>query len=174
MASAVPAGANKVIFTPWLNGERTPVDSTTLRGGFYNLSMSSSINDLVRAVMEGVAYNTRWSQECVEKFIKKPFAEIALIGGGAKSDLWCQIFADVLKRPIKQMAGPQMANARGAAFIASLGLGHITVNDIPALVESKNTYEPNPQNGEIYDRLYGNFLSIYKNNKKMFAQLNAV
>jgi len=70
IAARVPPGSHKVIFTPWLHGERTPVDSNTLRAGLYNLSLTSTLDDIVRAFYEGVAYNTRWSLGYVEKFIE--------------------------------------------------------------------------------------------------------
>jgi xylulokinase len=69
IAERVPAGSDKLIFTPWLNGERTPVDSTSLRAGLYNISKTTNSDHIVRAVFEGVAYNTRWALNYVEKFI---------------------------------------------------------------------------------------------------------
>ena len=59
-------------FTPWLNGERSPVDDHTVRGGFHNLSLSTTRADLVRAVFEGVALNSRWLLGAVEKFVGSP------------------------------------------------------------------------------------------------------
>src|SRR5204863_9453218 len=66
IAASVPAGSNGVFFTPWLNGERTPVDDAHVRGGFHNLTTSTTLDDMVRSVLEGVAYNTRWSLRYVE------------------------------------------------------------------------------------------------------------
>jgi xylulokinase len=172
IVSNVPAGSGKVIFTPWLHGERTPVDSNTLRGGFYNLSLTSNVEHLIRATFEGVAYNTRWMLKYVEKFIKRRMDPLNIVGGGAKSGPWCQILADVLDRDIRQVRDPIQANARGAAFIASVGLGYVTFDEIPGLIEYSNTYQPNPRNRELYDELFGEFLSIYRNNRKMFHRLN--
>ena len=113
MASQSPPGSGGVIFTPWLYGERTPVEDRFVRGGFHNLSLSASRDDLVRAVFEGVALNTRWLLGAVERFTRRRLEPIRFIGGGARSDVWCQIFADVLGRPIEQVADPVNANARG-------------------------------------------------------------
>ena len=172
LASQSPPGANKIIYTPWLNGERSPVDNSSLRGGLYNLSVNNNINDIIRSIFEGVAYNTRWNMEYVERFTKRKFPEIALIGGGGESPLWCQIFADVFNRTIVKVQEPVQANARGAAFIALVGLGEISFNDVPELVRKDKFYYPQPGNRAIYDELYQEFLHVYKNNKRMFERLN--
>jgi xylulokinase len=168
----VPPGSNKLIFTPWLNGERTPVDDTTVRAGLFNMSMSTTNAEIARSVMEGVAYNTKWALGYVEKFIGRKMDTINIVGGGGKSDVWCQIFADVMDRRIRQVKDPMQANARGAAFIASVGLGHITFDDIPGLVQYKNVFEPDQKNRGTYDELYKEFLQIYKNNRAMYARMN--
>jgi len=172
IVAAVPAGSHRVLFTPWLNGERTPVDSTTLRGGFHNLSLASTMEDMLRAVYEGVAYNTRWSMGYVEKFTGRPFEALTFVGGAAQSDVWCQILADVLNRPIKQPGEPILANARGAALLAAMGLGHLDLQDIPGLMRYRRVYEPNPAHRALYDELYAGFLELYRRNRGIFARLN--
>jgi len=136
------------------------------------MSKTTNMDHIVRAVMEGVAYNTRWSLEYVERFVKRKMNPFNIIGGGAKSAIWCQIFADVLDREIRQVRDPMQANARGAAFIASVGLGCISFEDIPDLVSCENTHFPNPENRKIYDELYGEFLQIHKKNKSIYERLN--
>jgi xylulokinase len=174
IASRVKAGSDRLIFTPWLNGERTPVDDTCLRAGIYNISKTTTFDHMVRAFFEGVAYNTRWSLKYVEKFVGRKLDPITIVGGGGKSDLWCQIFADVLNRRIRKTKDPMQANARGAAFIASVGLGEIVFDDIPGFIEYENTFEPNPSNRKLYDELFGEFVRIYRNNRAMFMRLNRV
>jgi xylulokinase len=171
-AERVPAGSDRVIFMPWLNGERTPVDDHMVRGGFFNQSLQTTRGHLVRAVLEGVAYNSRWLLMYVEQFIGRRLGPIRMIGGGARSRLWCQIHADVLGRPIQQVDEPVLANARGAAFQAAVALGHLKVEEIPELVPVARTYEPDPKNRELYDALFREFLNLYKNNKAIFARLN--
>ncbi|OGO52094.1 MAG: xylulose kinase [Chloroflexi bacterium RBG_16_68_14] len=173
IAARVPPGSDKLIFTPWLNGERTPVEDHLVRGGFFNQSLSTTRAHLIRAVFEGVAYNTRWMHRHVERFVKRRLDGINLIGGGALSELWCQIHADVLERTIRQVKDPRLANARGAAFAASVALGYLTFDDIPARVEITKTYHPNADNRGIYDELFAEFVNIYKNNRKAYARLNA-
>ena len=77
-----PCGSGGVLFTPWLYGERTPVENYTVRGGFHNLSLKTKRENLVRSVMEGVAFNSKWLLKYVEKFVKRPFPHINIIGGG--------------------------------------------------------------------------------------------
>jgi xylulokinase len=172
IASRVPAGSDKLIFTPWLYGERTPVEDATLRGGFFNQSLKTTREHYARAVLEGVAYNARWLLIYVEKFIKQRLKRIDIIGGGAQSDTWCQILADVLDRPVGQVANPIQANVRGAGLLGAVAMGYLSFKDIPGRVQIKNTYQPDPANREIYDELYDAFLQIYKRNKKIYARLN--
>jgi len=97
---------------------------------------------------------------------------VNMIGGGAQSDVWCQIYADVLNRTIRQVKDPIMANARGAAFIAASGLGYCKFEDIPELVQYSNIFHPNPANHELYRKLYHEFITLYKKNKAMYHRLN--
>jgi xylulokinase len=173
-AERIPAGSDRLLFLPWLNGEHCPVDNPLLRGGFVNQSLGTTRGHLVRAVMEGVAYNSRWLLTAVEKFVGRGLDSLRIIGGGARSPLWCQIQADVLDRRIHQVDEPLMANTRGAAFQAAVALGHLTVEEIPSLVPIARTYEPNPRNRGLYDELFREFLNLYQSNKAIFARLNRV
>jgi len=172
IAQRTPAGSGKLIFTPWLYGERTPVEDRFVRGGFFNQSLHTTREHMVRSVFEGVAYNARWLLKYIELFIKKPVEAINMVGGGAKSDIWCQIHADVLNRPIRQMKDPIEVNVRGAALLAGAALGHIRYDEIASRVPVAKTYTPNPDHRNIYDDLFNEFLAIYENNKKMYARLN--
>jgi xylulokinase len=172
IAQNTTAGSNNVIFMPWLYGERTPVENDSVRSGIFNLSLSTTHEHLVRAIFEGVAYNSKWLLGYVEKFIKQRLDPIHMIGGGANSNVWCQIFADVFNRTIKQVKEPIQANLRGAAFLASVSLGYLAVDDISNYVQIAHTYQPDPANRSIYDKLYGEFLELYKKNKGIFKRLN--
>jgi xylulokinase len=174
VAEQAPAGSGRVIFTPWLYGERTPIEDHSVRGGFFNVSLSTSREHLVRAVFEGVAYNARWLLDCVERFCRRRLDNIHMIGGGAKSDVWCQIYADVLDRTIRQVKDPQQANARGAGLVGSVALGRIKFDDVAARVSIKETYHPNAANRQVYDELFKEFLNIYRNNKRTYARLNRI
>lgn len=182
----VPAGSNNLIFTPWLIGERTPVEDHVIRGGLYNLSLEMSREHMIRAIFEGVAYNIKWLFTHVEKFVEKwkrkehpemgknqpVIPELSIIGGGGNSDVWCQIFADVLNRKIKRVSNPIQANARGAAFIASVGLGYLDWDEIPAIIEYSKEFTPKPENRTVYDKLFKEYLNIYKETRKIYKRLN--
>jgi xylulokinase len=172
VAASVPPGAHGVLFTPWLNGERSPVDDHTIRGGFHNLSLSSTRADMVRAVLDGVALNSAWLLGAVEKFCKRRFESLAFVGGGANSDLWSQIHADALGRTIRQVADPVLANVRGAGLLTLLALGHMTVSDIPATVEVKATYTPDPSATTVYADLLKEFVNLYDKTKGIHKRLN--
>ncbi|MDP2776771.1 MAG: FGGY-family carbohydrate kinase, partial [Anaerolineales bacterium] len=130
IAERTPAGSGKLIFTPWLYGERAPVDDHLVRGGFHNQSLNTTRAHMVRAVFEGVAYNSRWLLKYVEQFNRRPVTAINMVGGGAKSNIWCQIHADVLNRPIRQVKDPIEVNVRGAALLASASLGYLRYDEI--------------------------------------------
>jgi xylulokinase len=148
------------------------VDDHFVRAGFHNVSLRTTREHLIRAVFEGVAYNARWLLGYVEKFIKRPMGAIHMVGGGANSAIWCQILADVFGRTIKQIKDPILANARGAAFLASMALGQLTLGDISERIQVANTYEPDPANRQIYDELFREFVTIYRTNRRMYARLN--
>jgi xylulokinase len=177
LAATAPPGANGALFAPWLNGERTPVDDPALRGAWFNLSLATTRADLARAVFEGIALNTRWMLEAVERFTGhagKPggIGPIRFIGGGATSTLWCQAMADVLNRPIDQIAEPQLANVRGAALLAGLALGELTWTQIPDLVAVQQRYQPDPAHRARYDEAYAALLAHHKGNRKLYRRLN--
>jgi len=172
MAAKIEPGSGKLIFTPWLYGERTPVEDHSVRGGFYNLSLKTTRAHMVRSVYEGVAYNTRWLLKYVEIFAGKKFEAINFIGGGAMSNVWCQILADVLERKINQVNEPRHANARGAAALASVALGYTTFDEVASKTQIDQTYTPDPKNKPIYDELFKEYLNIYNKNRKIYARLN--
>lgn len=175
IVEGVPAGSNKLIFTPWLYGERTPIEDHTVRATFFNISLNSTRAEMIRAIYEGVAFNSRWVLMYVEKFIGgRKLQPLNMIGGGANSNIWCQIYADVLNRTTRQVKDPIQANARGAGFIAAVALGYITFKDIPKLIQFSNEFKPNPKNRKIYDELFKEFLNIYENNKKLYQRLNKI
>ena len=172
MAARMPAGSGGVTFTPWLYGERTPVEDRFARGGFWNLSLSTSRDELVRAVFEGVAFNARWLLRAVERFTGHRLDPIRFIGGGARSDVWSQIIADVLGRTIEQVADPVNAGTRGVGLLAAVALGEVTFDQVPDRVLVARSYQPDPALKELYDRLSGEFVGLYRRNRKAHARLN--
>ena len=172
-ASCSPAGANGLFFLPWVFGERSPIDESFLRGGLINLSLQHNRSDMARAAMEGVAMNARWLLKYVEKMAGRPFEWINLIGGGAQSDLWCQIYADICNRTIRRVKNPILCNARGAAMLAALATGSLSKDEVEKQVPIEKEFHPNPENRTLYDNKFKDFVSFYKANKKIFKHLNS-
>ncbi len=172
LAGTAAPGSGGVIFTPWLVGERTPVEDSTLRGGFFNQSLNTGRAEMARALFEGVAYNARWLLTYVEKIAGTRLDPIVLAGGGARSQLWAQIFADVLGRTINRAADPIMVNVRGAGLLAHAALGNITFDDVSNLVPIADSHEPDPANFDVYERLYDGFRSIHKANRRLYRKMN--
>ncbi len=173
-AEKVSPGSNRLLFLPWLNGAGPPVSDNMARGGFLNQSLQTDAAHAYRAVMEGVAYNIRWMITPIERLIGRSFAALNFIGGGARSELWCQIFADVLDRPIRQVEEPTWAIVRGAAFAGLLALERIELDQIAERVAIAKTYTPETTNRRVYDDMFNAFVTAYKVNRPLFAQLNAI
>ena len=172
IAARTPAGSNGVLYTPWIYGERAPVEDSAVRATIFNLSLENSRADIIRAVLEGVALNTRWLLQPFEKFLGRSLECINIVGGGANSSVWCQIFADVLQRPVRQVKDPIQANVRGAAFIAGVGLGIVSYADVPACTEYERDYQPTPAHRAVYDTAFREFVNIYRQNKAIYRRLN--
>jgi xylulokinase len=173
IAGRVPPGSNGVLYTPWIWGERAPVDDRTLRAGLYNLSLATTREDIVRAFFEGVALNTRWLLGPVRRFLGRPVESINLVGGGGQSDVWPQIIADVLGVTVRRVRDPIQANARGAAWIAAAGLGELAFADVPRLVEFDGEFEPDDAAQRVYDARYTTFIRIHKRMRPVFRRINS-
>jgi xylulokinase len=119
-----------------------------------------------------VACNSRWLLAHVEGVCGGPTPELRFIGGGARSDLWCQIFADVLDRPIARVAQPLEANLRGAALLGFVALGALGVDQLDQVVKTAQRFEPRRENRRVYDELFATFLHLHKTTRGTFARLN--
>lgn len=172
LAATAPAGSGNVVFAPWLAGERSPVDDRNARGGFHNVSLATTRADLVRAVLEGVAYNNRWLYEAVERFCRRRLDPVRVIGGGAVSDLWCQVHADVLGRTVERVVDPARANLRGAGLWAAMALGAAGMSEVRGLVGVERRFEADPETAAPYERLYAELPRLYRSQRPMFTRLN--
>ena len=121
-AQAVSPGSDKLIFLPWLSGERAPVLDHYARGGFIGLNMSHNKGHMARAVMEGVAYHLRWICEAMEK-VGFQIDGFNGIGGGCNSKVWLQIISDVTGKPLHVVKNHLEAGAarRGADRRGGIG-----------------------------------------------------
>ena len=173
IAARVPPGARGLIYTPWLSGERTPVDDPCLRAGLVNLSLEHSREDIFRAFLEGVALNTRWMLEPFARFLGRDSGAITAVGGGAQSDVWCQIIADVCGRPIRQLANPIQANAVGAAFIAAVGIGVLRFDELESLRQVRRIYEPSTALRRLYSDQFETFKDVRARLAPLYRRLNS-
>jgi len=121
--------------------------------------------------MEGVSYNLRWLLDAVERFVSRRFETLNFIGGSARSELWCQIHADVLNRPIRKVAQPNDAILRGAGLMGHLARGNIKLEELSDCVPIERTFEPNPANLAVYDRMFDAFCKAYRSNRRLFGTL---
>lgn len=171
-AEQVPPGNSGMIFTPWLYGERTPVENASLRAGLHNMSLDSSREDVIRAVFEGVALNSRWLLGGVERFVRRRVDGIRMVGGGASSRVWCQIHADVMGRTVHQVRDPVLVNLRGAGLLGFLGLGRIEVRDLHRGGETAETFAPDPSATRTYDVLFREFLRLFRASRPVDERLH--
>lgn len=172
LAATVPAGSSGVVFTPWLSGAQAPIADAGARGGFHNVRLGTGAAELVRAVLEGVAVQNAMLLGAVERFVGQRLDPIRIIGGGARSDLWCQIHADVLDRSLERPADPLNAGLRGAALNAAIAIGALTVNDIRDRVPAEATFRPGPDDRALYERLTTTARRLHKSQKRPLAALN--
>jgi xylulokinase len=172
LAAEAPPGCEGVIFLPWFNGSFSPGEDQHMRGGFLNLSHKTSRAHLTRAVFEGLAMNWRWLRGPSEKLIGRPFQYWRLTGGGALSDVWSQIMADVVGLPMHRQADPRNNNVIGIALLAFQHLGLVKLEEIPNLIKFDRIFEPDPKNREVYDRMFAQFMAARKRIRPVFHALN--
>jgi xylulokinase len=162
-AAAAPPGAGGLIFLPHLAGERAPLWDADARGAFIGLSSGHSVADLSRAVLEGVAYSARHLLEELEQAAGVEAEALNASGGGSQSDLWCQIKADVLARPIARVA-VRHSGCLGAALMAAAGARLVpSVREAARIaVRIERVFEPRPGGNAPYDELYAVYRELYR------------
>ncbi|MCB9078331.1 MAG: xylulokinase [Anaerolineaceae bacterium] len=160
-ASAVPPGAEGLIFLPYLSGERTPHMDPLARGGFIGLTHFHQRGHLARAVMEGVAMALRQALE-LSLSLGGQVDMIIAAGGGAESDVWRQIQADVLGLPMRQSLLTEQAGL-GAALLAGVGAGlYADLDEACAqVVQYGPPTQPDPDRHARYNQLYERFTQLY-------------
>ena len=169
---SVPPGSAGLMFLPWLTGAQAPDSNPNARGGFLNLSLHTTRAHMVRAILEGVAFNMRWVLPAVEAFVEQRFDELLFAGGGAGSDAWSQIMADVMARPVAQLADARFVNNRATAFLAFVELGALGLDDIGKLCRIKQRYEPRQEHRAMYDAMFAQFVAAFEQNRPIFEALN--
>ncbi len=168
----VPAGSGGVIFAPWLHGNRCPFEDANARGIFFNIGLETGKSDLIRSVVEGIAFHCRLMMEAHQH--KLPVSKtIRVCGGIANAPVICQILADILEREIDVFPNPQNAGALGAAVLMATAMGKIpSVAGAKVMLPEPVTYKPDSEKREAYGKNYLVFSKLYKRNKPLFSILN--
>ena len=163
------AGANGMIYLPYLSGEKSPIWDAAARGVFFNIGLDASFGSFARAVMEGVAFSIR---DCAAAVVTDISGNdrIPLGGGAAKSRIWSQIFADVLGRPIQRL-GNSETETLGDIIIAAnaVGLESIPKDFGKTIAASSETLYPNKEYAAIYDELFLKYKQLYEKLKPLFG-----
>lgn len=170
-AERSPIGCNKLIYLPYLMGERTPHADPDCRGVFFGLSAIHTKYDMLRAVMEGVTYSQRDSVEILREMGIEP-TEMMACGGGGSSPLWRQMLADVYNCPVKTVKSKE-GPALGVAILAGVGAGlYSSVQEAcEQMIQTNPPQEPLSENVPRYEKFYRVYTSLYPVLKERFKAL---
>ena len=171
-ASRIPEGSDKLIFLPYLAGERHPHTNTNARGVFFGLHAGHTNDHIVRSILEGVSFCFR---DCLDvmRELEISINEIRATGGGAKSKLWLDMLADISGEPIVTMASGEGGAAFGAAILGGVSAG-VFENVQEACSTLVHTgVKVTPQNDRVkkYDRYFKVFQSLYPLLKPSYEEL---
>ena len=171
-AELSPIGCNRLLYLPYLMGERTPHLDPDCRGVFFGLSAIHTRRDLLRAVMEGVTYSQRDSVEIL-RGMGVNMVEMMACGGGGSSPLWRQMLADTYNCPVKTVVSKE-GPALGVAILAGVGAGlYPSVQEAcDAMIQTNPPQQPIPENVPKYERFYQMYRSLYPVLKDSFKQLS--
>lgn len=170
-AEAVPIGANRLLYLPYLNGERTPHLDPNARGVFFGLTVAHGKRDLLRAIMEGVTYSLL---DCVNvmREMNISVSDMAACGGGGSSPMWRQMLADVYGCPVQTTANKE-GPALGVALLAAVGAG--IYSSVPeacrAVIKPERVQNPDAGASKKYDAVYAVYKSLYPDFKAGFERL---
>jgi len=175
MAEAVKIGSDKLIYLPYLMGERTPHLDPDVRGQFFGLSAMHTKSHFIRAIMEGVAYSLRDCKNIISE-MGTDISDMMACGGGGTSPLWRSMLADLYSCPVKTVTckeGP----ALGVAILAFVGTGvYSTVQEAcEAIIKTDKTQLPDEAASAEYEKFYNIYTKLYlsiKDNCKELAALS--
>lgn len=160
-AAEVACGSDGLLFLPYLMGERSPLWNPNARGCFIGLSMVHGKDHMIRSVLEGVAFNMKIIAEAIREQGVEP-EQVRIIGGGAKSGVWRQIFADILETPIERLNFIEEATSIGAAIAGGVGTGMFKdLREGAGFVKVEETTEPMSEHFPVYRFQYDLFKKAY-------------
>jgi xylulokinase len=165
-------GANGIIYLPYLNGERSPIWDPYARGVLFGLSGSHKRADVVRAILEGVAFAFAHNLELFETALGVRMKEVSLSGGGSKSRAWQQIHADVSGKAMKVVKVKE-SEAIGNSILAGYGVGIYKdmVSAARQVVKIERVVEPRKEYAERYAEMFQIYKNIYLHTKEDFGRL---
>jgi D-xylulose kinase len=169
-ARNVTPGADGLLMLPHLQGAMAPENNPKARGVFYGMTLTHTRAHFVRAIMEGISFILRRNLEVIEELgIDVP--EIRSLGGGARSEFWAQLKADITGKPVIITKAQEEA-CLGAAIVAGAGVG--IFKDLQEasiqMVEIKARFEPNLKNTDAYDAIYRKYIELYKSLESLFQK----
>ncbi|MGG1698177.1 xylulokinase [Bacillus zhangzhouensis] len=167
----VAPGANGLLFTPYLVGERTPYADSIIRGSLIGLDSRHERAHMVRAVLEGITFSLNESIALFRQAGKR-IDSIVSIGGGARSQTWLQMQADIFQAEVIQLKNEQ-GPALGAAMLAAVGCGWYPSLEACAdqFIHQAAVYEPNQQRVDVYAHLFRLYQSIYTKTRDIHVDL---
>ncbi len=160
-------GAGRIIFLPYLSGERTPHNDPYARGVFFRLDAETSSEALIQSVLEGVALSLAEAQDCLAA-AGTVMPRVAAIGGGSQSRLWMRILASVLDRPVVLFREGAKGPAFGAARLARLAATGETVSEVCTVPSINKVVEPEPALVDAYRAAGERFRRLYRTLKAEF------
>ena len=172
-AESVPAGANGLIFVPYLTGERTPHLDPRARAVFLGLTARHGRADLVRATIEGTAFAAYDAYLALRDAGAAP-SRIVVAGGGARSGVWRRIVADLFALPVLPLATAEQSAVGAAVLAAAAGHGLDPVATARAWASYEDPTEPDPAATARYRELFGIYRSVYGKHRDDFAALAAL
>ena len=172
-AAESPAGARGLYWLPYLMGERTPHLDAAARGGWIGLTAKHTRADLIRALIEGVAYSQKDGLDLVAA-LGVNVASVRVSGGGARSRLWRQILADVFGTQVVTMASDE-GSALGAAILAMVATGEYSsvLEACGAMVRERDSVQPRAEEAKIYAAGHAVYRSLYPALKPVFSHFRA-
>lgn len=163
LATSITPSSAVPLFLPHLQGERAPLWDSASRGVFARLDNRAGAAEMVRSVMEGVAFSVRWAFEALQSSAGVTVEVANIGGGGSRSDIWCQIRADALGMTLRRTSAPESA-AIGAAMLAGVGSGLMPsiARASRELVKFDHTFTPDRSMAGYYDEKFGKYRELYQ------------
>ena len=176
VARASDPGSNGLLFLPHMRGGGAPFHNLDSRGAFLGLHLGHSRADILRAVLEGISVNIGLLCEALQEGTQRPFDELRVIGGGARSSTWMDILANTVERPILTLAASQEANCLGAAMTAFVALGCFDdfIQAADTMIDVEQRIEPDPSKRDVYRELSQLFRDAYEQVTPIHARLGRV